>query len=85
MGLSINLLKDSDMKKDGKFYIADKDYFWNADKSELVEQGTEAAFLYCRQGARIPEDMAKEYGLVKASKKSKNKASKKSKNKSKKG
>lgn len=76
------------MKREGKFYIADRSLWLTVDRLRVVEDGDpEARFLYARPGTRILTEFAEAQGLVepKAKKKSPNKAAKRSVNKSKKG
>lgn len=46
-------------------YKAEKRLYVNADRSRLVEEDDpEAAFLLAPEGAEIPDDVARQYGLI---------------------
>ena len=63
------------------YYVLDRRIWLNKDKTTYCEEGSEdARFLLGTPGTRVPEDFAKEIGLVTSEKK---KAAPKSVNKSK--
>lgn len=63
------------------YYVLDRRVYLNADKTDVCEEGSkEARYLLGTAGTRVPEDFAKEIGLVTSEKK---KSAPKSVNKSK--
>jgi hypothetical protein len=51
-----------------------KPIYLNADKSAVVEEGPDAAFLLVGPGGELPDDVAAQYGLKAAEKPAEEKA-----------
>lgn len=57
--LTINKLQPK-----GETMISDKRLYLNADKTKVVPEGPDAAFLLVAEGGELDNETAKKYGLI---------------------
>lgn len=70
-----SLRKQLEEESEMAMYTAPAKLWLTADRERVVEDGSpEAAHLFLAEGHQIPEEMAKQYGLVKAKAAPKDKA-----------